>query len=336
MTRTILVTGGAGYVGAHACKALARADFTPVVFDNLSTGHRDFVRWGPFAEGDIRDCRAVLQAFRDYRPDAVLHFAACAYVGESVVDPQKYYDNNVTGSLSLLRAMLEVGCRNIVFSSSCAIYGQPEELPIGEAAPKNPLSPYGASKLMVERLLSDYGCAYGLSSIALRYFNAAGADPDGEIGELRDPETHLIPRAMMAIQGHIADFAVFGSDYDTPDGTAIRDYIHVSDLADAHVASVRRLLGGGRSGQFNLGTGQGYSVQQVLDAIAAETGVSLQTIGSRREGDPAILVADASHSRAELGFTPESSDLSSIIKSAWVWHSRAHPKKERSKLAKSL
>lgn len=336
MPRTILVTGGAGYVGAHACKALARAGFTPVVFDNLSTGHRDFVRWGPLVEGDIRDHSTVLQAFRAYRPDAVLHFAACAYVGESVVDPQKYYDNNVTGSLSLLKAMLEVGCRSIVFSSSCAIYGEPEELPIGETAPKNPLSPYGASKLMVERLLSDYGCAYGLSSIALRYFNAAGADPDGELGELRDPETHLIPRAMMAILGHIEDFAVFGSDYDTPDGTAIRDYIHVSDLADAHVASLRRLLGGGRSGQFNLGTGQGYSVQQVLDAIAAETGVSLRTIGRRREGDPAILVADASRSQAELGFAPALSDLSSVVRSAWTWHTRAHPKKERSKLAEPL
>lgn len=336
MTRTILVTGGAGYVGAHACKAVARAGFTPVVFDNLSTGHRDFVCWGPFAEGDIRDGASVLQALRDYRPDAVLHFAACTNVGESVVDPRKYYDNNVVGSLSLLRAMLEAGCRNIVFSSSCAIYGEPEEVPIRETARQNPLSPYGASKMMVERILSDYGSAYGLSSIALRYFNAAGADPDREIGELRDPETHLIPRAMMAIQAHIEDFAVFGSDYDTPDGTAIRDYIHVSDLADAHVASLRRLLGGGHSGQFNLGTGQGYSVQQVLDAVASETGTRLRAVGPRREGDPASLVADPRLARAELGFTPASSDLKTIIRSAWAWHARAHPKKERSKLAKAL
>jgi UDP-glucose-4-epimerase GalE len=336
MPRTILVTGGAGYVGAHACKGLARAGFTPVVFDNLSTGHRDFVRWGPLAEGDIRDYSAVLQALRDYRPDAVLHFAACAYVGESVVDPQKYYDNNVTGSLSLLKAMLEVGCRNIVFSSSCAIYGEPEELPIGEAAPKNPLSPYGASKLMVERLLSDYGCAYGLSSIALRYFNAAGADPDGEIGELRDPETHLIPRAMMAIQGHIEDFAVFGSDFDTPDGTAIRDYIHVSDLADAHVAALSRLLAGRPDGKFNLGTGHGYSVKEVLDAIAAETGTSLRAVGPRREGDPGSLIADPTLARGELGFTPASSNLETIIKTAWAWHRKAHPKTERARLAVPL
>jgi UDP-glucose-4-epimerase GalE len=248
-----------------------------------------------------------------------------------VADPQKYYENNVVGSLSLLGAMLEGGCHKIVFSSSCAIYGEPEELPIRETAPKNPLSPYGASKMMVERILSDYSGAHGLSSIALRYFNAAGANPDGELGEFRDPETHLIPRAMMAIQGHIQDFAVFGTDYDTPDGTAIRDYIHVSDLADAHVASLRRLLGGGPGGAFNLGTGRGYSVQEVLDAIVVETGTSLRAVGARRQGDPAVLVADATRARVELGFTPTVSDLKSIIKSAWAWHSRAHPKKEPSR-----
>lgn len=318
----IIVTGGGGYVGAHACKALARAGFRPVVFDNFSTGHRNFVRWGPLVEGDIRDHDALLQTIRSVRADAVLHFAACAYVGESVADPQKYYENNVVGSLSLLRAMLEGGCRNIVFSSSCAIYGEPEDLPIRETAPKNPLSPYGASKMIVERILSDYSLAHGLSSIALRYFNAAGADPDGELGELRDPETHLIPRAMMAIQGHIEDFAVFGTDYGTPDGTPIRDYIHVSDLADAHVASLGRLLGGGPGGAFNLGTGRGYSVQEVLDAIAVETGASLRAVGPRRQGDPAVLVADATRARVELGFTPTLSDLKNIIKSAWAWHSQ--------------
>jgi UDP-arabinose 4-epimerase len=327
----VIVTGGGGYVGAHTCKALARAGFTPVVFDNFSTGHRDFVRWGLQVEGDIRDHDALLQTIRSVRADAVLHFAACAYVGESVADPQKYYENNVVGSLSLLGAMLEGGCHKIVFSSSCAIYGEPEELPIRETAPKNPLSPYGASKMMVERILSDYSGAHGLSSIALRYFNAAGANPDGELGEFRDPETHLIPRAMMAIQGHIQDFAVFGTDYDTPDGTAIRDYIHVSDLADAHVASLRRLLGGGLGGAFNLGTGRGYSVQEVLDAIVVETGTSLRAVGARRQGDPAVLVADATRARVELGFTPTVSDLKSIIKSAWAWHSRAHPKKEPSR-----
>ncbi|MGB6969666.1 MAG: UDP-glucose 4-epimerase GalE [Methyloceanibacter sp.] len=324
---TVLVTGGAGYVGAHACKALSRAGFTPVVFDNLTTGHQSFVRWGPLVEGDVRDHAAVLRAIRSSNVKAVLHFAACAYVGESVADPRKYYANNVVGSLSLLNAMLEAGCDKIVFSSSCSVYGEPKEVPIGESAVKNPLSPYGASKLMVERVLSDYGGAYGLQSIALRYFNAAGADPEAELGELRDPETHLIPRAMMAIQGHVSDFAVFGDDFPTPDGTAIRDYIHVSDLAEAHVAAVRRLLDGKPGGAFNLGTGRGLSVKQVLDAIAAETGESLPVLhGPRRPGDPAELFADASLIQSELGWHPHLSDLTTIIRTAWAWHRRAHPR----------
>jgi UDP-arabinose 4-epimerase len=324
----ILVTGGAGYVGAHACKALRRSGYTPVVLDNLSTGHESFVRWGPLVQGDLRNTEAVLAAIRSHKAEAVLHFAASAYVGESVANPQKYYENNVGGSLSLLRAMLEADCRKLVFSSSCAIYGEPEQLPISETALKNPVNPYGASKLMVERMLSDYGRAYPIQSIALRYFNASGADPEGELGELRDPETHLIPRAMMAIQGYIPDFAVFGSDYDTPDGTPIRDYIHVCDLADAHVAALRRLLTGEPGGAFNLGTGRGYSVKQVLDAIAAETGASLSVLsGPRREGDPAELVAQASLSRSELRFDPRLSDLKTIIRTAWHWHRRAHPSK---------
>lgn len=324
---TVLVTGGAGYVGAHTCKALHRSGFRPVVFDNLATGHRSFVRWGPLVEGDIRNTAAVLEALRLYQAEAVLHFAASAYVGESVTDPEKYYENNVGGSLSLLNAMRQAGCDKIVFSSTCAIYGEPKELPIKETTPQNPVNPYGASKSMVERILRDYGKAFRLRSIALRYFNAAGADPDGDLGELRDPETHLIPRAMMAIQGHLSDFAVFGSDYETPDGTAVRDYIHVSDLADAHVAAVRRLLGGGHGGAFNLGTGRGYSVKQVLDAIAAETGETMTVpAGARRAGDPPELIADASLSRAELGFAPALSDLKTIVRTAWAWHARAHPR----------
>jgi len=327
----ILVTGGAGYVGAHACKALAQAGYFPVTFDNLSTGHESFVRWGPLVRGDIRDKASVLKAINDHTAKAVLHFAASAYVGESVTDPQKYYENNVAGSLSLLGAMLEADCRNIVFSSTCAIYGEPRELPIVETAPANPVNPYGASKFMVERVLADYGQAYSLKSIALRYFNASGADPDDEIGELRDPETHLIPRAMMAIQGHIADFAVFGTDYETPDGTAIRDYIHVSDLADAHVSALQRLLAGKPGGAFNLGTGHGYSVRQVLDAISAETGVPLEAVpGARRQGDPPVLVADASLAKAELGFKPSRSDLKNIVKTAWAWHRHAHPERQPS------
>ncbi len=323
----VLVTGGAGYVGSHTCKALAAAGFTPIVFDNLSTGHRSFVRWGPLVEGDLGDNAAVLDTLNSRSIRAVLHFAACAYVGESVSDPQKYYENNVVGSLSLLRAMIDAGCDKIVFSSSCAVYGEPDEVPIRETAPKNPLSPYGASKMMVERVLSDYSCAYGLKSIALRYFNAAGADRDGEVGELRDPETHLIPRAMMSLQGHISDFAVFGGDYPTPDGTAIRDYVHVADLAAAHVAALRRLLDGHPGGAFNLGTGRGLSVREVLDAISAETGEELSVSNTlRRPGDPAELVADPSLAARELGWTPELSDLNTIVKTAWAWHRLAHPR----------
>jgi UDP-glucose 4-epimerase len=243
-----------------------------------------------------------------------------------VTNPQQYYDNNLLGSLSLLNAMLDAGCRKLVFSSSCAVYGEPRELPIRETAPLAPVNPYGVSKLMVERILADYVHAYGFPSIALRYFNASGADPDGELGELHDPETKLIPRAMMAIQGHITDFAVFGTDYDTPNGTPIRDYIHVSDLADAHVLALRRLMAGGQGGVFNLGTGNGYSVKEVLDAIAAETGTRLiPTKAPRRPGDPPMLVADATRASTELGFAPARSDLKTIVKTAWAWHRRAHP-----------
>ena len=329
MTGTaVLVTGGAGYVGSHACKALARAGYRPVTYDNLSTGHESFVCWGPLLKGDIRDHAALRDAILRHEVTSVLHFAACAYVGESVINPQKYYDNNVNGTLSLLRAMLDTDTMAIVFSSSCAIYGEPEQTPIPESCAKQPVNPYGASKLMIERVLMDYTRAYGLQAVALRYFNAAGADPDAEVGEFRDPETHLIPRAMMSIRGHLDDFEVFGSDYPTPDGTAIRDYIHVSDLADAHVAALRRLQDGKAGGAYNLGTGQGYSVRQVLETISRETGEELRTpVGPRREGDPAELVADASLGRSELGWRPQLSDLETIIRTAWRWHKRAHPKK---------
>jgi UDP-glucose-4-epimerase GalE len=322
-----LVTGGAGYVGAHTCKALHRAGYNPIVFDNLSTGHKDFVRWGPLIHCDIRNTDAVRNTLRSCQVEAVLHFAASAYVGESVTDPRKYYENNVAGSLVLLGAMLNAGCRKIVFSSSCAIYGEPKEVPIPEHTPQNPVNPYGATKAMVERILFDYQRADEVNAVALRYFNASGADPEGELGELRDPETHLIPRAMMAIQGHIHDFAVFGTDYPTADGTAIRDYVHVCDLADAHVAAVQRLLGGSEGGAFNLGTGRGYSVKQVLDAVAVETGEMLSVANSpRREGDPPALVADASLARNELGFAPRQSDLQTIVQTAWAWHRKAHPR----------
>jgi UDP-glucose-4-epimerase GalE len=322
---TVLVTGGAGYVGAHACKALRHAGYTPVVFDNLSTGHRSFVRWGPFVQGDIRDYAALLAAIHFWKPKAVLHFAAFSSVAESVSDPLKYYDNNLAGSLSLLRAMSDAGCGKLVFSSSCAVYGKPFEVPIRETSRLDPVNPYGASKAMVERSLADHGRAHGLQWIALRYFNASGADPDAEIGEMHEVETRLIPRAMMAIQGHIDGFAVFGTDYDTPDGTAIRDYVHVSDLAEAHVVALRRLLAGGPGGAFNLGTGRGYSVREVLDAIAAEAGQTLRQVKmARRPGDPPVLFADATLARSELGFMPVLSDLKSIIRTAWAWHRRVH------------
>jgi UDP-glucose 4-epimerase/UDP-arabinose 4-epimerase len=328
MTRTVLVAGGAGFVGAHTCKSLAKAGFLPVVLDNLSTGHREFVRWGPLVQADLRDTATVADTIRRHSCVAVLHFAAFAYVGESVSDPAKYYDNNVAGTLSLLAGTRTAGCDSLVFSSTCAVYGQPAQVPIVEDTPPAPINPYGASKLMVERILSDFRSAYGMRSIALRYFNACGADPDNEIGELRAPETHLIPRAMMALQGHIDDFAVFGTDFDTPDGTAVRDYVHVADLADAHVTALGQLLGGSPGGVFNLGTGRGYSVKEVLQAIEQETGERLPGVtGPRRSGDPAVLIADPARARHALGFDPMRSDLQTIVQTAWAWHRRAHPRR---------
>jgi UDP-glucose-4-epimerase GalE len=330
MTLNVLVVGGAGYIGAHTCKMLDAAGIRPVVFDNLSTGHRDFVRWGPLVTGDIHDRGALAAAIHRHGCAAVLHFAAFAYVGESVVDPGKYYRNNVAGTLSLLDAMRDASCDRLVFSSTCAVYGEPAAMPITEATPPAPINPYGASKLMAERMIADYGRAHGLRSTVLRYFNACGADPEAELGELRDPETHLIPRAMMAMQGHIDDFAVFGADYPTPDGTAIRDYIHVLDLADAHVAALRLLLDGGAGGVFNLGTGRGYSVREVLGAVEREAGRRLPEIaGTRRPGDPAVLVADAALARDALGFRAKRSGLDTIVRTAWRWHLRAHPLRNR-------
>ncbi|MFD2140752.1 UDP-glucose 4-epimerase GalE [Ancylobacter oerskovii] len=324
----ILVVGGAGYIGAHTCKALALAGFLPVTYDNLSTGHRDFVRWGPLVEGDIRDAAAVAAAVRTHGAVAAIHFAGSAYVGESMVNPAKYYENNVVGSLSLLNGLRAAGCDKLVFSSTCAVYGQPEHMPIDESVPTVPVNPYGQSKRMVEHMLADFGMAYGLKSVVLRYFNACGADLAGELGELRDPETHIIPRALMTLQGYIDDFAVFGSDFPTPDGTAVRDYIHVVDLADAHVLALQRLLRGETGGTFNLGTGEGYSIRQVLGVIEDVTGLRLpEVVGGRRAGDPAILVANATRARDELGFETRHSGLRQIIETAWRWHLRAHPRR---------
>src|SRR3984893_6750255 len=323
----VLVTGGAGYIGSHCCRALAAAGYHPVVYDNLSTGHRRFVT-GSLVVGDLRDKPLLASAFAQHHIVAVMHFAAASLVGESVVDPQKYYLNNVAGTLSLLEAMREAGCHRLVFSSTGAVYGNADSKALPESYPCAPINPYGASKWMIERLLADYRSAYGLGAFCLRYFNASGADACGGIGELRDNQPHLIPRAMMALQGHLADFAVFGDDYDTPDGPAIRDYIHVTDLATAHVAAVRLLLQGHSGGAFNLGTGTGYSVREILTAIADETGRAVpHVIKPRRPGDPAYLVADASAARTVLDFTPAHSDLATVVRTAWAWHQQAHPRK---------
>jgi UDP-glucose-4-epimerase GalE len=323
----ILVTGGAGYIGAHCCRALAAASYDPVTYDNFSTGHRSFVT-GTLVTGDLKDRALLGRVFAQHDIVAVMHFAAASLVGESVADPQKYYSNNVAGTLSLLDAMREAGCNRLVFSSTGAVYGNADSKALPEDYPCVPINPYGASKWMTERILADYRSAYGLGSFALRYFNASGADASGGIGELRDNETHLIPRAMMALQGHVADFAVFGDDYDTPDGTAIRDYIHVTDLAAAHLLALNLLMQGHSGGAYNLGTGTGFSVREILAAIAAETGREVpHVVKPRRAGDPTYLVADPSAARAILKFRPVHSDLATIIRTAWAWHQTAHPLK---------
>jgi len=323
----ILVTGGAGYIGSHCCRALTAAGYHPVVYDNFSTGHRDFVT-GSLVTGDVLDKAALAGAFAQHDIVAVMHFAASSLVGESVIDPQKYYLNNVVGTLSLLDVMREAGCNRLVFSSTGAVYGNADSKALSENYPCAPINPYGASKWMIERILADYRSAYGLGSFCLREFNAGGADASGEIGELRENETHLIPRAMMALQGHVGDFAVFGDDYDTPDGTAIRDYIHVTDLAAAHVLALKLLMQGHSGGAFNLGTGTGFSVREILTAIAAETGRKVpHVVKPRRSGDPTYLVADPTAARDALKFRPAHSDLATIIRTAWAWHKKAHPLK---------
>jgi UDP-glucose-4-epimerase GalE len=323
----VLVTGGAGYIGAHCCRALRASGYHPVVYDNFSTGHRSFVT-GSLIAGDIRDGARLAHAFAQYEIVAVMHFAASSLVGESVADPQKYYANNLAGTLTLLDAMRDAGCDRLVFSSTGAVYGNADSKALPESFACAPINPYGASKWMIERILQDYRRAYGLSSFALRYFNASGADACGGIGELRDPETHLIPRAMMALQGHVFDFAVYGDDYGTPDGTAVRDYIHVTDLAAAHLRALQLLLQGHGGGVCNLGTGKGFSVRAILAAIAAETGRAVpHVIKPRRPGDPAWLVADPSLARETLQFRPAQSDLATIVRTAWAWHQTAHPAK---------
>lgn len=318
------MTGGAGYIGSHAAKALSRAGYRVVVFDNLAAGHRAAVRYGEFIEGDITDAGAVASALRRFDIGAVMHFAAFLDVGESVREPARYYRNNVVGALTVLEAMASSSVRYFVFSSTCATYGEPLETPIDESHPQRPINSYGETKLAIERALPHFERAYDIRSVALRYFNAAGADPDGELGEDHSPEIHLIPRAIGAATGG-AGLQVFGDDYPTPDGTCLRDYVHVADLADAHVRALQAMVDTGRSTVYNLGTGRPHSVREVIEAVGRVTGREVPwTLAPRRAGDPAILYAAAQKAQTELRWKPRFADLESIVGTAWQWH-RTHP-----------
>ncbi len=322
MTATLMVTGGAGYVGSHCCKAFAARGWRVVVYDNLSRGWREHVKWGDLIEGDILDATALNAAISSLRPDAVAHFAALAYVGESIEAPAEYYRVNTTGMLNLLDATRAAGVDKVLFSSSCATYGAPDRLPIDELTSQVPINPYGWSKLTAERMMEAYGAAYGIRSIALRYFNAAGDDAELETGERHEPETHMIPLAIMAAQSG-AVFRINGDDFETRDGTAVRDYVHVTDLADAHCRALDYLMAGGASDAFNLGTGSGMSVAEILDAIERVSGTRIaRQIAPRRPGDPAALVASADKARRVLGWEPSHSGIDEIISSAWRWHAR--------------
>jgi UDP-arabinose 4-epimerase len=321
MSKTLFVTGGAGYVGSHCCKAFSAAGWRVVVYDNLSRGWRDFVRWGELIEGDIRDLDNLTAAIQKVEPDAVAHFAALAYVGESVTQPANYYRTNVLGTLNLLDAMRAAGVSKLVFSSSCSTYGVPDKLPITEATPQNPINPYGRTKMISEGMLRDYDSAYGIKSVALRYFNAAGADPDGMVGERHEPETHAIP---LIIRAAAADseqtFRVFGADYETGDGTCVRDYIHVQDLASAHLKALDYLERNATSAVFNLGQGSGTSVRALIEMVERHLKSSVRhEYAPRRPGDPDILVADASLAREVLGWVPERSRIDEIVADAWQW-----------------
>lgn len=318
--KKILVTGGAGYIGSHACKAIAKAGYLPIACDNLINGNSWSVKWGPLEKGDILNKSWIDNLIKLYKPVAIFHFAAYASVAESVINPSKYYENNFIGTLNLLDSMKSNSINYLVFSSTCAIYGIPNTLPIGEDASKFPINPYGASKLMIERMLEDFSNAYGIRTISLRYFNAAGADLDNEIGEIQSPETHLIPIAIRAAQKGLV-LPIYGNNYDTHDGTAIRDYIHVSDLADAHVLALKYLQHGEVNKKINLGTGKGYSVREVVREIEKISGTKIIIKEEpKRAGDPACLVADSSIAKQELEWQPKNSDLSTIITTAWNWH----------------
>lgn len=316
----VLVVGGAGYIGSHMVKLLDRRGCEVTVLDNLSAGYRDAVKAGRFVLGDLGDLEVLEDLLRTHRFDGVMHFASHIQVGESVREPAKYYRNNVFKTQRLLDAMVAHQVKSFVFSSTAAIFGEPVRIPIDETHPRNPINPYGRGKWMVEQMLRDYDVAYGLKSVCLRYFNAAGADPDGELGERHEPETHLIPLVLRAAAGRLPEVTVFGTDYDTPDGTCIRDYIHVTDLCEAHWLALQRLGAGGESTAYNLGNGNGFSVREVIDAARAVVGRDIPVRhGARRPGDPARLVADSRRARAELGWEPRHADLATMIAHAWRW-----------------
>ncbi|MCF3592382.1 UDP-glucose 4-epimerase GalE [Rhodobacteraceae bacterium LMO-12] len=317
----VLVTGGAGYIGSHACKALKAAGFNPVTYDNLSTGWRGAVKFGPLEEGDLLDRARLDAVFETYRPVAVMHFAALSQVGESIEKPGKYWRNNLSGSLNLVEAMTAAGCKRIVFSSTCATYGDQDNVVLDEASAQHPINSYGRSKRAIEDMLADFGLSDGLESVIFRYFNVAGADEDGEVGEFHQPETHLIPLILEAIEGKRGKLKVFGSDYDTPDGTCIRDYVHVMDLVDAHVLGLRWLVDGRGSRVFNLGTGSGFSVREVMQVAAEVTGRAVpHEDAPRRAGDCTRLVSGSERAAQELGWRPDRSILQTMIADAWRWH----------------
>jgi len=329
MTQKVLVTGGAGYIGSHTCLRLSEAGFQPVVYDNLSNGWAEFVQWGPLEVGDIRDAARLDEVFAKHQPVAVIHFAALIEVGESVKHPGRFYENNVGGAISLIEAARRADVKAFVFSSTCATYGDPVRVPMDEGHPQAPLNPYGRTKLMIEQTLADLDRYVGFRHVVLRYFNAAGADPEGRVGERHEPETHAIPLAIAAARGGNRGFSLFGDDYDTRDGTAVRDYIHVLDLADAHVLAVKHLLAGNPSDIFNLGTGTGTTVKELIGAIEAVSGRGFPVeIAGRRAGDAPILVADNAKAKSVLGWTPRYT-LDDIVRHAWAWHAEGALRLER-------
>jgi UDP-glucose 4-epimerase len=320
MPQNVLVAGGAGYVGSHVCLVLKEAGFTPIVFDNLSNGHAAFVQWGPLEIGDIRDRTRLDEVITSYRPIAVMHLAALIDIGESIREPARFYETNVSGTINLIEAACRGRIEAMVFSSTCATYGDPVYLPMDEVHPQVPVSPYGRTKLMAEQALADYSTYAGFRSVCLRFFNAAGADELGRIGERHHPETHALPLALQAIQGQRQQFKIFGDDYDTRDGTAVRDYIHVMDLADAHVRALRYLLAGGETTALNLGTGIGTTVKELIDTIRGATSLPLAVdLAARRAGDAPCLVADIQRAREILGWQPART-LKDIVLTAWQWH----------------